>query len=130
VIYLLDGNVLVALVVEDHVHHAVAREWFSGEVRFATCPITQGTLLRLLVRNGMSTNDAAAVLADLVANTRHEFWPDDFGYDKVRLAKVAGHRQLTDAYLAQVARERSGRLVTLDRGLAATHDDVAELIAA
>jgi toxin-antitoxin system PIN domain toxin len=128
--YLLDGNVLVALVVEDHVHHAAARDWFSNDVRFATCPVTQGTLLRLLVRNGMTAVDAVAVLTDVIANARHEFWPDDIGYDKVRMAKVVGHRQITDAYLAQVARERSARLVTLDRGLAATHDDVVELIAA
>ena len=39
-----------------------------------------------------------------------------------------GHRQVTDAYLAELARRHRGRLVTLDAGLAAVHPDVAELL--
>jgi hypothetical protein len=39
-----------------------------------------------------------------------------------------GHRQVTDAYLAALARRRQGRLATLDKGLAALHPDVAELL--
>jgi predicted nucleic acid-binding protein len=41
---------------------------------------------------------------------------------------VIGHRQVTDAYLAQLARANHGRLATFDRGLAALHTDIAELI--
>jgi len=41
---------------------------------------------------------------------------------------VLGHRQVTDAYLAGLARKQKGRLATLDEGLAALHEDVAELI--
>lgn len=126
--YLLDGNVLVALVVEDHVHHEVVRDWFGTAAPFATCPITQGTLLRLLIRNGMAGTDAAAVLATVARHPRHEFWVDDLGYDAVDLSKLLGHRQVTDAYLAQLARRRAGRLATLDRGLADLHPDVAEPI--
>ena len=56
---LLDANVLIALVVNDHVHHASAEAWFSGLADgFATCPVTQGSLIRLLVREGQ-TADAA-----------------------------------------------------------------------
>ena len=52
-VYLLDGNVLYALIDEAHVHHAPARQWFTGLAGgFATCPITQGTLLRLAMRVG------------------------------------------------------------------------------
>ena len=51
---LLDGNVLVALAVQDHMHHQHARDWLSGhDGNLATCPITQGTLLRFLVREGL-----------------------------------------------------------------------------
>ena len=39
-----------------------------------------------------------------------------------------GHRQVTDAYLAAPARKHGGRMATLDRGLAALHLDVADLI--
>jgi hypothetical protein len=41
---------------------------------------------------------------------------------------VVGHRQVTGAYLAQLARSRSGQLATLDSGLAHLHSDVALLI--
>ena len=43
---LADGNVPAALLVETHVHHERAHEWFAGlkKDRFATCPTTQGTL--------------------------------------------------------------------------------------
>ncbi|MBK9181348.1 MAG: hypothetical protein IPM45_17625 [Acidimicrobiales bacterium] len=75
---LLDGNVLVALAVEDHVHHEGAVRWFAADERpFATTPITQGTLLRLLLRTGLPAADALAVLEGVAAHPRHEFWPDD-----------------------------------------------------
>jgi predicted nucleic acid-binding protein len=41
---------------------------------------------------------------------------------------VVGHRQVTDAYLAQLARHHDGQLATLDSGLAQQHSDVAVLI--
>jgi predicted nucleic acid-binding protein len=41
---------------------------------------------------------------------------------------VIGHRQVTDAYLAQLARQHNARLATFDAGLAALHSDVADLI--
>lgn len=126
---LLDGNVLVALVVEDHVHHEVVRDWFGPRKRFATCPITQGTLLRLLMRYGASGVDAATILSHLTRQKRHEFWPDDVGYEAVRVDKLVGHRQVTDAYLANLARSHDSRLATLDGGLADQHADVAYLIA-
>jgi uncharacterized protein len=46
----------------------------------------------------------------------------------VRLDGVIGHRQVTDAYLAELARRREARLATFDKGLAALHADVAELV--
>lgn len=125
--HLLDGNVLVALVTSTHVHHAAAQRWFaSGDQPFATCPITQGTLLRLLMRLGEMTAEAAtAVLAGVTSHNRHRFWADDLGYAKVLWRGVIGHRQVTDAYLAALARRHRGRLVTFDTGLAALHSDVA-----
>ena len=126
---LLDANVLIALVVSDHVHHEAAEYWFSGlDNSFATCPITQGSLLRLLIRMGQSATDAQAVVTALGHSTRHEFWPDNISFADFDLQGVIGHRQVTDAYLAQLARANGGRLATFDRGLAALHPDVAELV--
>lgn len=126
---LLDGNVLVALAVDDHVHHPVARRWFDASAeRFATSPITQGTLVRLLVRNGVTATVALAVLDGLTGHARHDFWPDDRGYDAAALRGVVGHRQVTDGYLAALARAHGGHLATFDRGLAVSHQDVTRLL--
>lgn len=127
---LLDANVLVALVVVDHVQHGAAETWLGAQSEsFATCPITQGALVRLLVREGASAMEAGTILGAVVAHERHRFWPDDLSFDRVALGAVVGHRQVTDAYLAALARARNGRLATFDRGLVAVHPDVAELVA-
>lgn len=128
-VHLLDGNVLVALVVPEHVHHAVARTWFGRAGGFATCPTVQGTLLRLLVRQGSSISEARKALSIVTEHSRHEQWLDDLTYLEIDLSGVIGHRQVTDAYLAGLARARQGRVATLDRGLAAAASDVTDMIA-
>jgi len=126
---LLDGNVLIALSVVDHVHHEPASRWFADlDEPFATSPITQGTLIRFLLRHGVTAGKALAVLDDKIAHRRHEFWPDDQTYDAAALRGVIGHRQVTDGYLAALARVRGGTLATLDQGLAVTHGDVVRLL--
>ncbi|MFZ0215218.1 MAG: TA system VapC family ribonuclease toxin [Candidatus Dormiibacterota bacterium] len=129
--HLLDGNVLVALAVADHVHHdAALRWWGAADGAFATCPITQGTLVRLLVRQGLGGRAAVGVLGQLTRHGRHRFWPDTVGYDALDLGTVAGHGQVTDAYLAALARHRRGRLATFDRGLVGAASDIATLVPA
>jgi len=126
---LLDANVLIALVVEEHVHHGQAEAWFvASGASFATCPITQGSLMRLLIREGQSAEAARSVLQEITASPRHEFWPDKASYHDIPIAGIIGHRQVTDAYLAHLARSYSARLVTFDQALAKLHADVAELI--
>ncbi len=128
---LLDGNVLVALVDEAHVHHAQARSWFTKlSGGFATCPITQGTLLRLMMRvSGLDAGQASDVLTALTRHSRHHFWPDSLPYEQVQWHGVMGHRQVTDAYLAALARHHDGKLASFDRGLVALHKDVAVAVA-
>lgn len=113
----------------DHVHHDAAEAWLSaGSERFATCPITQGSLVRLLVRQGVDAAAAHEMLRALDDHPRHEFWPDDIPYQDVPLGGIIGYRQITDAYLAQLARVHGGRLATFDRGLAAVHGSLVDLI--
>ncbi len=126
---LLDANVLIALTVSDHLHHAAAGTWLNAmDGRIATCPITQGALIRMVLREKGTTVQARQILDGLATHGRHEFWPDDLDFAAVRLTGVIGHRQVTDAYLAALARARGERLATFDRGLAALHPDVADLI--
>ncbi len=127
---LLDGNVLIALLVPDHVHHEAAGRWFVGAGPVATCPTVQGTLVRFHVRHGTPATRGVASLRTLLDLERHEQWLDDLTYAQVDLSRVAGHAQVTDAYLAALARARGGRVATLDRGFAAAQPDVVDLIAA
>ena len=114
---LLDANVLIALSVVDHEHHERARSWLGRRRRFATCPSTQGSLVRFLVRVA-STDHAVDALRLIDENPRHEFWPDDAPYREKVLTGITGHRQVTDAYLAAAAHDRGTRVATFDRGLA------------
>jgi toxin-antitoxin system PIN domain toxin len=126
---LLDANVLIALVVDDHVHHAHAEAWFAASgTGFATCPITQGSLMRLLIREGQTAEMARLVLQAITGSPGHEFWPDNVSYHDIPIAGLVGHRQVTDAYLAHLARSYSARLATFDQALAKLHADVADLI--
>jgi toxin-antitoxin system PIN domain toxin len=130
-ILLLDANVLVALADAAHVHNAQATQWFASTPSlFATCPITQGALLRVMLRlqTVPTATVAAQVLAGFTRHPRHRFWADDLDCATLAWNGVLGHRQVTNAYLAALARHHGGGLATFDRALAALHPDVAELI--
>jgi toxin-antitoxin system PIN domain toxin len=121
--------VLIALVVADHVHHDAAEAWLAAsDGSFATCPITEGSLVRLLIRQGQDGAAAHAILTVVAEHPRHEFWADSVPYRDVPLAGVIGHQQVTDAYLVRLARAHDGKLASFDRGLAGFHRDVVELV--
>lgn len=110
-------------------HHHAAQTWFAQQDQYATCPITQGALIRLAIREGATATDALDVLGSVTSRPGHRMWTDDLGYDQAELAGVFGHRQVTDAYLAGLARHRGARLASLDRALVALHPDVGVLVA-
>ena len=130
--WLLDGNVLVALRVDSHVHHGRVHRWFATlrRDRFATCLLTQGTLLRVHMKTAVDTSAAAAwqALKEVAAHPKHEWWGDSLNFLNVPHRHLQGSAQVTDAWLAELARQRKGRLATLDSGLAALHGDVAVLL--
>ena len=126
---LLDSNVLIALSVQEHVHHDAAMSWLASDGGpVATCPITQGALIRMLLRRRVRPDQALHQLEIITAQPQHEFWPDHVPFTAVALTGVISHRQVTDAYLAQLARSRAGRLATFDQGLAELHTDVTRLV--
>jgi toxin-antitoxin system PIN domain toxin len=129
--WLLDGNVLVALVIDTHEHHARARAWAERlKEPFATCSTTQGTLLRLHMQFAADRSAAAAwgVLRQICADPSHEFWNEAPSYLELKPAKVLGYRQVTDAWLAGLARRRKARVATLDAPFAALHPDAVTLL--
>ena len=126
---LLDANTLAALLIGDHVHHQIVADWYAGSgSRYATCPFSENSLVRLLVRTKHSASEVGWLLVRLTGDPRHEFWPDALPFSSVPLTAVVGHRQVTDAYLVALARHRGAKLLTLDKGLHALHPDVVQLL--
>ena len=52
---------------------------------------------------------AWAVLNGIHAMAAHEFWDDGFSYREVETDAIIGPAQVTDAWLAALARRRKGR---------------------
>jgi uncharacterized protein len=126
---LLGANVLAALVVDEHVHDGQAEARFvASGTGIATCPITQGSPMRLLIGEGQSAEAARSVLQEITANPRHEFWPDTASYHDIPITGIISHPPGDYAYLAHLARSHSPRVATFDQALAKRHADVADLI--
>ncbi len=127
--FLLDVNVLVALLDPAHVHHDPAHEWFAivGTRGFATCPLTENGVLRI-VGNPRYPNSpgtpavVAAMLGELRSLNHHVFWPDDISLldpSIVDPARILSFAQVTDTYLLALAKANNGQLATFDRRLVA-----------
>lgn len=128
--YLLDGSVLIAMALVDHVHRDRCLRWFAGISSFATCPVTEGTLLRIHTQQAGDGSLASAwrTLKAYHAHPRHIFWPENFSYTEIDPTRLTGHRQLTDAWLAELARRKGGKLATLDAALSVLWPDSTLLI--
>lgn len=125
--FLLDINVLIALIDPAHVQHDRAHEWFAsaGSAAWATCPLTENGVLRIVghARYPSSPGTPAAV-AELMIGLRglpgHEFWPDDltlFDARRIHIARMLDSAQVTDSYLLALASLHGGKLATFDRRL-------------
>lgn len=126
-IFLLDVNVLIALLDAGHVHHDRAHEWFAAEgyIAWATCPMTENGVLRILgnARYPGSPGSPAAVaplLKTLCELPGHVFWPDTFSLRDVTVVdsqRLLDSSQVTDSYLLGLAHVNAGRLASFDRRL-------------
>ena len=122
---------MIAHAIKSHEHHARCFSWFYAQSRdFATCAVTEETLLRLYMMKAADNSAVAAwqTLSQLRRMQGHQFRDAGFSYEDVRHQNVSGHRQVTDAWLAELSRKRGGRLATLDGGLVLAHADVADLV--
>ena len=125
--FLLDVNVLIALVDPGHVQHDAAHEWFAqqGHKAWATCPLTENGLLRIVghARYPNSTGTPAAVvplMAALRALPGHAFWPDDISLadaERIDASRLLSSAQVTDSYLLALACAHGGQLASFDRRL-------------
>lgn len=132
VCWLLDGSVLINLALDHQAHSEQSHRWFSRNVKkFSTCSVTQGTLLRLHMQFCLdhSAVQAWKSLRKFVDHPFHEFWEEGFSYLEINPRLIQGHRQVTDAWLVELARKRKGKLATLDIALAQMYPKEVELIA-
>lgn len=126
--YLLDVNVLIALIDPAHVQHDEVHEWFSqvGHKAFATCPITENGLLRIVGHPKYPNcpgppSAVAGALTAIRSLPGHAFWPDSISLvhsDLVDAALLTSHSRVTDSYLLALARANKGKLATMDHKLA------------
>lgn len=127
--YLLDVNVLIALIDPSHVSHDAAHRWFAatGSASWATCPITENGVLRIVGHPNYPNSPGspaavAPVLMGLRALPGHVFWRDDISLtdtDLVDAAAILLPAQVTDTYLLALAAANGGQLATFDRRLSA-----------
>ncbi len=126
--HLLDVNVLIALVDPAHIQHEDVHAWFGrvGHKSFATCPITENGLLRIVghPKYPNSPGPPSVVASTLLAIRTmpgNAFWTDSVSLMDGTVADVAllsSHTRVTDSYLLALARANDGRLATLDQRLA------------
>ena len=125
---LLDVNLLIACVVENHADHRRSRLFLASLDKFYTTPTTQGGFLRFLTRPWkdekkveqpprMTVAEALKTLREVTESPAHAFLPDDEPFANVSLRSMSGHRQWTDAYLMRLARKHGLRFATLEKKL-------------
>ena len=125
--FLLDVNLLIALLWPPHEAHARAQRWFAHNARqgWATCAMTQAGFVRIVSnpafsRHAVSPRDAAEVLSGSLQHPAHRFWIEDLEVTEALAQfgeRILGHQQVTDAYLLGLAIHKKGRLATLDASL-------------
>ena len=127
--YLLDTNLLIALLWPSHERHELALKWFARRrgQGWATCPFTQAGFVRIVSnpafsRDAVHPREAVQVLSANTAARDHAFWPDEVPFaEAVDFAgvRLMGHQQVIDAYLLGLAIRRGGVLATLDKRVGA-----------
>jgi hypothetical protein len=137
--FLLDVNVLIALIDPDHVAHDDSHRWFGSReaTAWATCPIVENGVIRIVGHPRYPNSPGSpAFVAEILVKLRklpgHVFWPDDLslvGSGDVDSAKILTPAQVTDTYLLALAKAHRGQLATFDRKLstAAVHNGKAAL---
>ncbi len=127
--YLLDVNILIAMAWPTHSAHEKVQEWLARHARegWATCPLTQTGFVRILSNpafspNALTPSEALALLQANVGHPAHMFWADELSFIQALEPfhpGLAGHRQVTDAYLLGLAIHKKGKLTTMDRAVLA-----------
>ena len=119
--YLLDVNVLIALVDFSHVHHPSAHSWLKSISSYSSCPITENGFVRVISNssypNRVSVAEAVKLLVKIRDNKRHQFWSDEISLADEALFRgdhLVHGNQITDLYLLGLAKQKRGKFATFD----------------
>ena len=125
--YLLDVNVLFALLWPSHVSRSLAHAWFArvGQREWATCALTQLGVLFLLTnpavtRGAVNPITALEVLTEVTRHPGCRYWVLEHTLTdglKRFARKMQGFQQWTDAALLSLSLKNQGVLVTFDAGV-------------
>jgi uncharacterized protein len=122
--YLLDLNLLIALVSEDHIYHSSAMEWFdTPSLQWALCPFTEAGLLRFLTHpktGNLPMDEAVAILSSLKREPGYHYLPVAADWHQTTApfaAGLHGHNQITDAFLLGIAIREGVILATFDKAI-------------
>jgi toxin-antitoxin system PIN domain toxin len=123
--YLLDVNVFVALLAENHIHHQLVTEWFNASLslQWAICPFTEAGFLRNATAPSpgqITMSEATAVLARMAQHPGYHYLPISAEWHTLCspfVRRLYGTKQVTDAYLLGLAVLEGLTLVTLDKAV-------------
>ena len=125
-----DVNVWLATMLDNHVHHGVANEWWNTtDSILVFTRITQMAVLRLLTtaavmdRKPLSMNEAWQSYDKFFTDDRVMFMPEpssaEARFRNHAVGPISSPKLWADAWLLAFAEAAGGKVITFDRGLAA-----------
>ncbi len=112
--HLLDVNVLLAAIWQEHPHHERAFAWLHGK-KITVCPIAELGFIRISTNAkssfGAPMDKARDLLEKFLSERKAGRIPDDLPALESRPAKSD---EVTDFYLAALAQKHGCKLATLD----------------
>ena len=120
--YVLDVNVLLPLLNPEHEGSDRAHVWLENVRRFATTPITESGVIRLLMNpktGGVGFEEAQRLVRGIFSDSRAIFFPDmgTLREPRLSLSGIKGFRQVTDFQLLNLAALHGAVLATFDAKL-------------
>jgi predicted nucleic acid-binding protein len=111
--YLLDVNLLISGILEDHADHQKAAAWLDGK-NLVLCPLAELGFIRITTGGniGSTMEKARKSLEEFIAQRGVQWIPDDLS---ARESHPKNSNQVTDHYLADLAAKHGLKLATLDR---------------
>lgn len=114
--HLLDVNVALAALINTHPHHDTVRAWLPGK-SIVLCPVTELGFLRISTNRrayGLPMSGVRQSLERFAAERKADRVPADLN---ALDSRPKASEEVTDHYLADLAKKHGLKLATLDERL-------------